>query len=284
MHVEGKSVILIVNDDLTSSVIFTPLILSDKVYVKLVVFDGKLVSSNEGMLSGAWSLLKKISKRYWFYQSFLMICYQLASMMPSCLVPSSMLPTLRQACRMRDIPYITCRDINEEQFVNKIRILIPDELLIRCSQIVRKPLIESVNGAVYCVHSSLLPSYKGIAAEYHAMVNGEACIGTSIFHVVEKLDAGDVLLQTSMLINEGRSHYWHVMQNNRMASNMIINFVKSGRDLNQNFSDLNIAESYFSWPMPKDMNVFKREGWSLIKFLEVIIVLFSVFIGIKRYK
>ncbi len=275
-----KSVILIVYDDLTSSTIFTPLVLSGVVQVKFVVFDGRLLAANKGVLSGAWTLLNKLAKKYWVYQSFLMVNYRLASLMPSFLVSSSRLPTLRQACRRNSIPFITCDDVNDIDFIQKIHELAPDRVMIRCSQIIRKSLLDAVGGFVYCIHSSLLPSYKGIAAEFHSMVNEEKRIGSSLFNVVEKLDAGNVLFQQSLSIMAGKSHYWHVMQNNRMASKMVIDFM-----LNNNSEyplDRNVVESYFSWPTPADYKTFKQKRLSLIKINEVMSVLFSIFLGGKR--
>lgn len=284
MSENNNSAILIINNDLTSSIIFTPLILSKKIQVKLVVFDGKLTAANKNIISGAWFLFRKISKRYWVYQSFLMVCYRLASLMPAFPVLSGMQPTLRQVCRMHSIPYLVCRDVNDERFVEQIRKLSPDKLLIRCSQFLKKPLLDSVNGAVYCLHSSLLPSYKGIAAEYHSMVNSEYYIGTSLFHVVEKLDAGDVLFQKPLPITKGNSHYWHVMQNNIMASNMVIDFMTNDYNKNTNLLNSNIAESYFSWPLSNDMSTFRRNGWYLISIREIINVIRSIFYGNGRNK
>lgn len=45
------------------------------------------------------------------------------------------------------------------------------------------------------VHASLLPRYRGAAPIHWAMLNGDAETGVSVMRMVEKLDAGDVLLQ-----------------------------------------------------------------------------------------
>ncbi len=45
------------------------------------------------------------------------------------------------------------------------------------------------------VHASLLPRYRGAAPIHWALLNGDAETGVSVMRMVEKLDAGDVLLQ-----------------------------------------------------------------------------------------
>ncbi len=45
------------------------------------------------------------------------------------------------------------------------------------------------------VHASLLPHYRGAAPIYWAILNGDAETGVSVMRLVEKLDAGDVLIQ-----------------------------------------------------------------------------------------
>jgi methionyl-tRNA formyltransferase len=45
------------------------------------------------------------------------------------------------------------------------------------------------------VHASLLPRYRGAAPIHWAILNGDAETGVSVMRMVEKLDAGDVLLQ-----------------------------------------------------------------------------------------
>ncbi len=54
------------------------------------------------------------------------------------------------------------------------------------------------------VHSSLLPKYRGAAPINWAVINGETETGVTIMHVVQALDAGDIILQavTPIALNE----------------------------------------------------------------------------------
>jgi methionyl-tRNA formyltransferase len=52
------------------------------------------------------------------------------------------------------------------------------------------------------VHASLLPKYRGAAPINWAIVNGERETGVSIFRLVKKMDAGDIVAQASTLIGK----------------------------------------------------------------------------------
>src|SRR5204863_6663964 len=47
-------------------------------------------------------------------------------------------------------------------------------------------------------HYSLLPKYRGAAPVAWAIVNGEAQSGVTTMHLVEKMDAGPILLQREL--------------------------------------------------------------------------------------
>ena len=52
------------------------------------------------------------------------------------------------------------------------------------------------------VHSSLLPRYRGPAPMHWALLNGDRETGVTVMRMVEKLDAGDILLQKSLRIDK----------------------------------------------------------------------------------
>ncbi|OYD06413.1 methionyl-tRNA formyltransferase [Paludifilum halophilum] len=52
------------------------------------------------------------------------------------------------------------------------------------------------------VHASLLPKYRGGAPIHHALIAGEKETGVTIMYMVQALDAGDILTQRSLPIEE----------------------------------------------------------------------------------
>ncbi len=59
----------------------------------------------------------------------------------------------------------------------------------------------------YCVnlHPSLLPKYRGASPINQAILGGDAQAGNTLIKMDEKMDAGDVIAQESVLIKEGES-------------------------------------------------------------------------------
>jgi methionyl-tRNA formyltransferase len=52
------------------------------------------------------------------------------------------------------------------------------------------------------LHASLLPEYRGAAPIQHAIINGESVTGLTTFRLVHEIDAGDILLQAEVPIEE----------------------------------------------------------------------------------
>lgn len=52
------------------------------------------------------------------------------------------------------------------------------------------------------VHASLLPKYRGAAPIQWAIANGEKETGVTIMHIIERMDAGDILLQKALPVTE----------------------------------------------------------------------------------
>ena len=69
-------------------------------------------------------------------------------------------------------------------------------------QILPKDLLDVPRLGCINVHASLLPKYRGGAPIHQAVIDGEAETGVTIMYMVEKLDAGDIISQTSIPITD----------------------------------------------------------------------------------
>jgi methionyl-tRNA formyltransferase len=87
----------------------------------------------------------------------------------------------------------------------KLAALKPDVIVVVAyGQILRKNVLELPRLGCINIHSSLLPRWRGAAPIQWAILGGDSETGVSTMHLVEKLDAGDVLLQkkTSIAADE----------------------------------------------------------------------------------
>lgn len=102
-----------------------------------------------------------------------------------------------QVCLLQPL---NCRDA---AFLQQLADLEPDILLvvafgrILCPTLLTIPKVAALN-----VHYSLLPAFRGAAPVQHALLAGLAETGVTLQHVAEELDAGDIVAQATLLIND----------------------------------------------------------------------------------
>jgi methionyl-tRNA formyltransferase len=93
-------------------------------------------------------------------------------------------------------------DVNADPFVERIRGLSPDLLLIAgCAQILRAPLRSAARIGVVNFHPSLLPRYRGKEPLFWALLEGETRTGCTAHHVTDTVDAGPILLKREVTIS-----------------------------------------------------------------------------------
>jgi methionyl-tRNA formyltransferase len=103
-----------------------------------------------------------------------------------------------------DIPVYQPERIKEnEEFIHTIKELNPDIICVASyGKILPKELIEIPKYGCINVHPSMLPKYRGATPIQTAIMNGDKTTGVTIMHIVEKLDAGDIILQKEVDILE----------------------------------------------------------------------------------
>jgi len=89
-------------------------------------------------------------------------------------------------------------DVNAEDTLAELRSL-DAELFITASygQLLKQPFLDIPPRGTINLHASLLPKYRGAAPIHYAIWNGETETGITIFQVVRKLDAGDMLAKVT---------------------------------------------------------------------------------------
>ncbi len=78
------------------------------------------------------------------------------------------------------------------------------DIIITCAygQIIPNELIETPKYGAINVHASLLPKLRGGAPIHHAIIDGYKKTGITIMYMSSKMDAGDIISQKEITINE----------------------------------------------------------------------------------
>ncbi|WP_096199313.1 methionyl-tRNA formyltransferase [Bacillus sp. FJAT-45350] len=112
-------------------------------------------------------------------------------------------PPVKVEAELHGIDVLQPEKIKEEAELKKLYAFEPDLIITAAfGQILPRELLDYPKHGCINVHASLLPKYRGGAPIHQSIIDGEKETGVTIMYMVEKLDAGDILTQTVVEIEE----------------------------------------------------------------------------------
>ena len=101
-----------------------------------------------------------------------------------------------------NIPVLQPKNLKSEKFLSKLHKFDADIFVVVAFRMLpisvwNLPKLGTIN-----VHGSLLPSYRGAAPIQRAIMNGETNTGVTTFRLKEEIDTGDIILQSSLNLEE----------------------------------------------------------------------------------
>ncbi|TDM07311.1 methionyl-tRNA formyltransferase [Macrococcus lamae] len=112
-------------------------------------------------------------------------------------------PPVKVTAEQLNIPVYQPVKLTGSQELDEIISLKPDLIVTAAyGQLLPERLLETPQYGCINVHASLLPKYRGGAPIHYAVINGEQETGVSIMYMVKKLDAGDVISQRVISIEQ----------------------------------------------------------------------------------
>ncbi|WP_100399391.1 methionyl-tRNA formyltransferase [Bacillus sp. FJAT-44742] len=112
-------------------------------------------------------------------------------------------PPVKVEAEKHDLPVFQPEKIREKDQLSPILETNPEIVVTAAyGQLLPNELLDAPSYGCINVHASLLPKYRGGAPIHQAIIDGEKESGISIMYMVEKLDAGDVLSQVRVPIDE----------------------------------------------------------------------------------
>jgi methionyl-tRNA formyltransferase len=138
-------------------------------------------------------------------------------------------------------------DVNANDSIDFLSSLKPDLFVvvaygeILSHKILEIPRIFSVN-----VHASLLPKYRGAAPINWALINGEKLSGITIIKMIEELDAGPVVLQKIIPIDDDDNAYTLEEKLSRHGAHSLLEALEKIKNNNFSLIAQNDAEVSFA--------------------------------------
>ena len=110
-------------------------------------------------------------------------------------------PVKRLALK-RNVPVYQPKKVNDLSFIDKIKEIKPDLIVVVAFGEILSPSILSIpNLFPINLHASLLPSYRGPAPIPWAIIRGEKETGVTIQRIRSQIDGGEIILQERVPIN-----------------------------------------------------------------------------------
>ncbi|MCU1798794.1 bifunctional UDP-4-amino-4-deoxy-L-arabinose formyltransferase/UDP-glucuronic acid oxidase ArnA [Pectobacterium polaris] len=102
-----------------------------------------------------------------------------------------------------DVPVFAPEDVNHPLWVNRIRELAPDVIFsFYYRTLLSDDILQLPSFGAFNLHGSLLPRYRGRAPVNWVLVNGETQTGVTLHKMVSRADAGDIVAQSVVTIDE----------------------------------------------------------------------------------
>lgn len=104
-----------------------------------------------------------------------------------------------------DLPVYQPADLKGEKFLQQMRALSPDLMVVVAFKILPEILYTIPQHGSINLHASLLPKYRGAAPIQRAIMAGESETGVTTFFLQPAVDTGDILVQESISIGSNES-------------------------------------------------------------------------------
>jgi methionyl-tRNA formyltransferase len=116
-------------------------------------------------------------------------------------------PPVKQVALDEGLPVLQPERPRGADFVAQLRGLAPDiSVVVAYGHLLPQEVIDLPPRGTLNIHASLLPDYRGAAPIQAALRDGLEWTGVSIMRMVQKLDAGPVILQLGTSVNEDETY------------------------------------------------------------------------------
>ncbi len=150
------------------------------------------------------------------------------------------------------------QDVNDSKFINEIKILEPDIIVLAgYGSIVKPVFISTAKFGCINLHGGKLPEYRGSSPMNWALINGEKNFTITIINVDKGVDTGDILLEKTFSIKENDSIIdLHAIANKHFPKMLlnVLELVKTGKLIPKIQEDK--KSSYYPLRFPDDGIIF----------------------------
>jgi|CXWL01.1.fsa_nt_gi folate-dependent phosphoribosylglycinamide formyltransferase PurN len=162
-------------------------------------------------------------------------------------------------------------DINSRESVKVLKKWKPDVLVsLSFDQILKKQVIQVPKVAALNVHPGLLPKYRGLWPEFWKLHNREKFAGVTIHHLIEQIDAGDILAQSKYPIKKADTKFSLALRSAHHGTKLLIDLLgKMKQGIRLKPLKLKGKPVYYSFPRKTHFDSFYSRGKRLFSVPEI---------------
>jgi len=124
-----------------------------------------------------------------------------------------------------NIPLYKPNEIDDTIFLSEIKKLNIDYIIVVAFKFLPKKLLEIPKFGSINLHPSLLPQYRGAAPLQWSIINSEILSGITTFLISNKLDKGDILKKTSLVIFPNDNFGSLYLRSSKIGSKLLLNTI-----------------------------------------------------------
>lgn len=110
---------------------------------------------------------------------------------------------IKKYAQDNNIDVVTPKTVNTEEFVNKLKELDIDYIVIVAfGQMIGKVLLEAYPDRIINLHPSKLPEYRGASPMQFSILNGDKITSATTMLIEKGMDSGDILIQKDVEIKD----------------------------------------------------------------------------------
>ena len=157
--------------------------------------------------------------------------------------------------------------INAKTFITRLQDEIKPDLVVSvaASQIFKKGVLAIPPLGCINLHSAPLPRYQGMMPNFWTLVHGEPEASVTVHYMVEKLDAGDIILRRSVPIHPNDSLHALMIRSKEVGIQALLEAVDQIEQGLVQAQPMDSAQgSYFSFPKRRDARRLRQMGHALL--------------------
>jgi len=169
--------------------------------------------------------------------------------------------------RRHGVPVYQPAKVNAPEFVALLREQIRPDLLvsIAASQVLRQRVLDVPRLGCINLHSAPLPRYQGMMPNFWTLVHGEPEATVTVHYMVEKLDAGDIVLQWPVPILPGDSLHDLMVRSKEVGVQAVLEAIEQMEHGNVRRQPMDPSQAtYFTFPKREDARRLRAMGRALL--------------------